>query len=62
MIAEKIKSYIDAKGIKQSAISRGTGINSTSLSLSFSGKRRLTAEEFVLICDFLEVPYGKFVE
>ena len=62
MIAERIEAYIDEKGIKRTAISEAIGISPQSLGMSLKGKRKLTAEEYVEICDFLRVPYSEFIE
>lgn len=62
MIAEKIKSYVDEKGIKYVAIANNIGIAKSSMSATFSGDRTLKAEEYVKICDFLEVPYDMFAQ
>lgn len=62
MIAERIKSYVDEKGIKQVAIANALGMNKPAVSSMLKGKRKLSAEEYVTLCDFLEVPYTKFIE
>ncbi len=60
MIAESIKEYVEQKGIKQVAISDATGMSKAAVSQTLNGQRTLTAEEYLAICDFLEVPYSKF--
>lgn len=60
MIAERIKEYVTSRGIKQSVIAGAIGMSRASLSQSLNGNRTLTAEEYVRICDFLEVPYERF--
>lgn len=62
MIAERIAEYISAKGIKQRPIAEAIGISPVSMSETLRGNRTLTAEEYVGICNFLEVPYSKFVD
>lgn len=61
VIAEQIKNYIDAKGIKQKAIANATGMSKVAVSETLNGNRTLTAEELRRICDFLEVPYDRFM-
>ncbi|MBQ1450454.1 MAG: helix-turn-helix transcriptional regulator [Eggerthellaceae bacterium] len=60
MIAERIKSYIQEKGYKQVAIADGIGMKKVAMSETLNGNRNMTAEEYVRICDFLEVPYSRF--
>lgn len=49
-----LADYVNRKGIKISAISRGTGISDGILRRSLSTKERdLRADEFLGICDFL---------
>lgn len=51
---ERIAQYVQEKGFKVSAISRGTGISDGVLRRSLSAKERsLRADEFLGICDFL---------
>ncbi len=62
MIADRIKEYVNEKGIKQTAIASATGMSKAAVSETLNGNRTLTAEEFVGICNFLEVPCSKFME
>lgn len=62
MIAERMKEYVNEKGIKQVAIATATGMTKVAVSETLNGNRTLTAEEFVKICDFLEVPYDRFTD
>ena len=61
VIVERIKSYIEEKGIKQIAIASATGMSKVAVSETLNGNRTLTAEEFVRICRFLEVPCERFI-
>lgn len=61
VIAARIKAYVDGKGIKQTAIASATGMSKVAVSETLNGNRTLTAEEFVRICRFLEVPCEKFI-
>ena len=60
MLAERIKEYVDDHGIMQIAIANAIGMSKVAMSETLNGNRRMTAEEYVAICDFLEVPYSKF--
>lgn len=60
LIAERIKAYVDEKGIKQVAIASAVGMSKVAVSETLNGNRTLTAEEFVRICNFLEVPCERF--
>lgn len=62
MIAEQLKKYVTEKGIKQTVIADAVGMSKVAMSETLNGNRTLTAEEFVRICDFLEVPCSKFAE
>ncbi len=60
MIAERINEYMLEKGLKQTTLASHLGMEKSSMSATLNGKRTLTAEEYVSICDFFEVPYSKF--
>lgn len=62
MIAERIADYIKEKGIKQTTLASVVGIAPQSMHETLKGRRTLTAEEYVRICDFLEVPYSRFTD
>lgn len=50
-VAQKIKILVDNKGVTYTFISSKTGISVDAISRSFSGKRRLPADEMIAICD-----------
>lgn len=62
MLAENISTYLKANGITQTHVAAQTGIHKQTLSNTLSGKRRLTAEEYVLICRTLGKPTEYFVD
>jgi len=62
MIAERIKDYVEEKGIKQIAIANATGMSKVAVSETLNGNRTLTAEELARICRFLEVPCERFFD
>ena len=53
--AEKLGQIIERRGIKLTAISSATNITVKALSKTFSNKRKLTADEFIAICKFVNV-------
>ena len=61
MIAERVKRHVEERGVKQAAIANAIGISRQSMCLMLAGKRVMSAEEYVKICDFLQVPYDKFI-
>lgn len=62
MIADKIRQYIERKGISQAAIARKAGMTKQAMSTSLRGMRKLSAEEYVAICDALGVGTDYFAE
>jgi len=62
VIAERIKSYVQEKGYKQVVIADKVGMTKVAMSETLNGNRNMTAEEYVRICDFLEVPYSQFAD
>lgn len=61
-VGEKIKRYIEEKGISQTYISRKTGIALPKLNLALNGNRKLTFPEYEVICWVLEVNTDKFLQ
>lgn len=59
-ITEKIKTYLKENGISQSSIAKKIGLTPSKLSLSLSGRRALTLQEFEGICRVLRIPPNKF--
>ena len=59
-ITKAVSDYIKHKGITVTAISNATGIPYGALLPSISGKRKLRADEFLTICDFLEIEPESF--
>lgn len=54
-IWQRLKDFIEEKGIKQDYISKRSGIKPTTLSLILNGKRKLDADELEAILDILEL-------
>ncbi len=58
----KIKKHLDENGITQAFLSRKTGISKSKLNLALNGNRKLSFEEYELICGALGLPVGLFLE
>ena len=58
----KIKEYLDNNGISQTYISKATGIDIVKLNLALNGKRRLTFDEYSLICGALGLNTDRFLK
>lgn len=54
-VAQKIKEIVDSRGITYTFISSKTGISIDAISRSFSGKRRLSADEMLNICQVVGI-------
>jgi transcriptional regulator with XRE-family HTH domain len=61
-VGQKIKKFIIDNGITQTHISTKTGISLSKLNLALNGSRRMTFEEYELICGVLNVNTDKFLE
>lgn len=61
-IGESIKNYLDSRGISQAHISRETRIDPVKLNLGLNGKRRLTFDEYSLICGVLKLNTNFFLK
>ena len=59
---ELLKDYRKSKGVTQTHISKLTGISNKMLSETENGLVRLRAEEFLKICQALEVKPNFFME
>lgn len=57
-----IYQYLKENGISQIFLSKKTGISASKLSQSLNGKRRLTFNEYCLICGALNVNTDKFLK
>lgn len=61
-VGMKIKKYLEENGISQAHVSKETGINPVKLNLALNGKRRLTFDEYALICGVICVNTDKFLK
>ena len=60
MIGIKVKQYLDENGIKYSFLSEKIGIQMNVISQLVNGKRKMSVEEYFLICNALELPVDTF--
>jgi transcriptional regulator with XRE-family HTH domain len=55
VVGLRVKQYLDENGIKYSYLSEKTGIPMNMLSPTLNGKRKMSAEEYFMICEVLGV-------
>ena len=60
-VGAKIKAYLDEIGLSQIELSKKTNIPPPKLNLSLSSKRRMTFEEYQVICWALGVGVDTFM-
>ena len=61
MVGQRIKSYLEENGIKQTFLSEKTDIPTPVLSAMFSGTRRIEIMEYFRICQALKVDMLTFI-
>lgn len=59
---EVIKRYLEENGITQAFLSRSTGIEAPKLNMSLNGFRKLSLDEYALICGVLKVDTNFFLK
>ena len=57
-----IKIYLDENGLKQAFIAEKMGVPANQFCTMLNGRRKITGEEFIKICDVLDVDTAYFVE
>ena len=57
---EKIRNHIKDNGIKQRWVAKQAGFTDLELSQYLTGRKRMTADAYIRICDALEVPLETF--
>lgn len=62
MTGFRVKSYLDANGIRYSFVSKKTGIPMNILSPILNEKRKMTVEEYFLICAAIDKKPNDFME
>lgn len=51
----KLKDILEERGIKQSYLCEKTGLSADSVSRILKGVRKISAEEFLIICEVLKL-------
>lgn len=62
MVGLKIKKYLDINGIKYSFVAEKIKMPMNMFSPLLNGKRKMTAEEYLLICEAIGVDANYFSE
>lgn len=60
MLASRVNDYIIKCGFKYGAIAAKAGIPQSTFSAIMRGRRKMLAEEYVAICEALDVSTDKF--
>lgn len=61
-VGQKIKTYLEENGISQVYVAKKANINAQKLNLSLNGNRKISFEEYELICGALGVGVDKFLQ
>lgn len=61
MLGMKIKKFLNQNGIRLSFVAEKIGVSANVFSGMLNGKRKITAEEYFLICRTLEVDLEYFI-
>ena len=57
---ERVKQYISDRGLSQKIIAANMGIPEPKLSLILNGKRRMTVDDYEMICRAMAVDPARF--
>lgn len=60
-VGEKIKEYLQSAGISQKWLCEKTGISIPKMNLTLNGNRKLTFEEYEVICWALNLNTDRFI-
>jgi transcriptional regulator with XRE-family HTH domain len=60
MQGSDIKACLESKGIRQSFVSKKTGIPASILNMILNNNRKIEANEYMKICDAIGVPLDYF--
>ncbi|MBQ8663316.1 MAG: helix-turn-helix transcriptional regulator [Eubacterium sp.] len=60
MVGLRVKKYLDDNGIKYSYVAEKINMPMNMFSPLLNGKRKMTAEEYLLICQAIGVDAGYF--
>lgn len=59
---ERVRNYINQNDLSRKTIALNMGITESKLSLILNGKRRMTVDEYMMICNAIAVDPRKFYE
>ena len=62
LVYEKVKLYLEDRGIKQAFVAQRCNISTTTFNAMMNGKRKMYAEDLRLICYALEVSPELFID
>jgi transcriptional regulator with XRE-family HTH domain len=62
MVFERIAEYMDEVGTNKAAVARKIGMSKQTLYQCLSGERNITADEYVDLCNVLQVPLDRFAK
>lgn len=60
-IESNVAAYVETNRIKKSDLAKKSSLSVQAMSLVLNGKRKLSAGEYVAVCDALCVPYDFFI-
>ena len=61
-VYEKVRAYIDSKGLKHNAVARNARISSKTFSAIMCGRRTMYADDLEAICNALGVCASEFID
>ena len=61
-VGQRIKAYLEDNGINQTWLSISSKIPLPKLNLTLNGHRRMTFDEYEIICGVLKVGVDKFIQ
>lgn len=61
MLGESIKLFMKGKKIKQKFLAEKLQVSNSTLNAMLNGNRKITAEEYFKICEFLNVRLETFI-
>lgn len=62
MVRQRIADYLESKGIKQTFICEKTGMTPQALGAALKRERKIDIDEYIAICDALDLPYDYFIK
>lgn len=62
MVRQRIADYLGHKGIKQAFICEKTGMTPQALGAALKRDRKIDIDEYIAICDALNLPYDYFIK